>query len=331
MNDIRKKDDLSKIEELLTKAQVGTKTVGELRNQLKLLTDVKTVKMSTIDRMEMIGEELLMQKRVKTVNTEDPFLESKRKLSQVENGIIPFLDRPGSSPEASSIPERMEKNGVMGLSLTVLKGGQPISKSYGELQNPQTLIQAASISKTATALTVLSLVDQGILKLDEDVQPLLGDDLWKILDPDHITEGENPKVTVRMLLCHTAGFAILDEDGDSRTGFDGYKQTGERVELPTLDEILRGKTKSGVIKLVRPPGMEADYSGGHTLLLQALVEKVTGKKSFEVAVKEILFDKLGMEDSFFTPQEGRMATGYQDEGRQFLENTISSLSKQQPD
>ena len=62
----------------------------------------------------------------------------------------------------------------------------------GSAVTPETGFALASISKTFTAAVVLDLVDEGKLKLDERVAPLLP------------SFGIDRRVTVRMLLDHTS-------------------------------------------------------------------------------------------------------------------------------
>lgn len=159
----------------------------------------------------------------------------KERQTAVENGLIPRIPTPGQSIKTASIEQRMQELGVPGVSITVINKGKPEwSSGYGELSKP-VLIQAASISKTVTALTVLSLIDQcqkaekegtssGLSKninLDTDVSTLLDEDLWRSIDPDERTKGNQPKMTIRSLLAHTAGTTV--------SGFDGYPRL-EQIE-----------------------------------------------------------------------------------------------------
>lgn len=225
------------------------------------------------------------------------------------HSLKPTIRLPGS-PEKVSIEERMQDLGIPGVRIAVFKNGDVVQQGFGELKNPHTLLQAASISKTITALTILSLLEKGEIKIndmpiseDDDIGPLLGD-LWKEINPDGVS------VTIRQLLSHTAG---IRPDGDR--GFEGY---GQDTKLPGIDAILMGDEEQGVnsdpVKISSTPGEHFAYSGGGTMILQKIIEKVTG--DYEKAVNEYVFKNLELEDSCFTlseEKEGRASPGYGDD------------------
>ncbi|MDP1346396.1 serine hydrolase domain-containing protein, partial [Klebsiella pneumoniae] len=77
---------------------------------------------------------------------------------------------------------------------------------------PQTLFRIASMTKAFTALSVLSLRDDGKLQLDalaETYVPELRG--WRYPTSD------SPRIRVRDLLNHTAGFVTDDPWGDRQT------------------------------------------------------------------------------------------------------------------
>ena len=74
---------------------------------------------------------------------------------------------------------------------------------------PETLFQAASISKPVSALAALHLVQSGKLDLNTDVNTYLRS--WK-LPANEFTD--KTKVTLRQLLSHSAGMTVH--------GFPGY-------------------------------------------------------------------------------------------------------------
>jgi len=73
---------------------------------------------------------------------------------------------------------------------------------------PDTLFQAASISKPIAVLAMLRLVDRGLLDLDEDVNEKLTS--WQVPP----TGAWQPVVTLRQLASHSAGLTVH--------GFRGY-------------------------------------------------------------------------------------------------------------
>ncbi len=154
----------------------------------------------------------------------------------------------------------------------------------------ETLFQAASISKPVTAMVALHLVEAGLLDLDADANDTLRS--WKIPKSKHTLAGPNgvqPKVTLRGLLSHSAGMNIH--------GYAGYPSDSQ---LPTLQQILNGKppANSKPVRVASTPGKAIQYSGGGYLVVQQMVEDLTGKP-LAVLAKEYVFDKLGMANSTF--------------------------------
>jgi CubicO group peptidase (beta-lactamase class C family) len=235
-----------------------------------------------------IGQPTSGQQRV-----EDPILAVERGLS----------DGSSSSPTTFwTLTERMAHHGVPGVSIAVIHDFQVAwEKGYGVRDavaggsvDETTLFQAASISKSFTAAVALSLVEDGILSLDGDVNERLRS--WQVPEND-LTKEE--KVTLRRLLSHSAGLSV--------SGFRGYAP-GEPV--PTILEILDGvaPANSDPVRVIYVPGTETRYSGGGYSVVQQLIEDVTGE-NFPEAAARIVFQKTGMlHSSFVKPMPGELAS-----------------------
>jgi CubicO group peptidase (beta-lactamase class C family) len=192
-----------------------------------------------------------------------------------------------------SLQQLMERFGVPGVSLAVIKGSQiDIAKAYGladvtakSAVTPETAFQAASISKPVTAFAVMRLVDAGKLSLDEHVNRYLKS--WKV--PDTEFTRDRP-VTLRALLSHTSG------TGDG-FGFPGYHPSSER---PTLVQILNGDKPSNVGRVFweRPPFTAFKYSGGGTVVVQLLLTDALGKPFHEL-MRELVLEPIGMTNSTY--------------------------------
>ena len=178
---------------------------------------------------------------------------------------------------------------VPGISWAVLEGGEIVDRgTAGVLEvdrsdpvTDRTLFQACSISKPVAVLAALRLVDRGLLELDEDVNRRLKS--WQIPR----TGFWQPVVTLRQLVSHSAGLTVH--------GFPGY-ESGE--EMPTAVQILDGvppATNFGV-RVDTVPGTQFRYSGGGTVVVQQLLEDVTGTP-FRELMRELVLDPLGMSDS----------------------------------
>jgi CubicO group peptidase (beta-lactamase class C family) len=149
-----------------------------------------------------------------------------------------------------------------------------------------TIFPTASMSKWVAALGVMKLVQTGKIDLDVSISTYLT--RWQ-LPP---SEFENDDVTVRQLLSHTSGLS----DG---LGFGDYEP--DEV-LPSLEEsLMQPRASSGrdvQIALGRPPGTEWGYSGGGYLILQLIIEEVSGQ-AFEDYMQTALFRPLAMSRSTF--------------------------------
>src|ERR1700733_6208431 len=157
------------------------------------------------------------------------------RIDRIVNGLFPAAITNGQPLPTMTLAERMKFYRVPGVSIAFFDHGQVAwARGYGfgnvntkKAVTPGTLFQAASVSKSVTALAALRLVQQGKLNLDEDVNRKLTS--WKVPDNEFT---KNEKVTLRRLLSHTAGLTA--------PGFAGYKQ-GEA--LPTTMQILNGKNQ----------------------------------------------------------------------------------------
>jgi CubicO group peptidase (beta-lactamase class C family) len=209
------------------------------------------------------------------------------RIARVEHGLLPPARLTGSKTIPWTLAGRMAFYRVPGLSLTVIDHGAIAwTRGYGvaraggaEPVGPDTLFQAASISKVVSAAAALALVDAGKLDLDGDVNARLRS--WKIPAAE-VAAGE--PVTLRRLLSHTAGITV--------DGFDGY---AAGAPVPTLLQVLDGTppANSAPIRIDRPPGSLWRYSGGGYTIVQQLLLDVTGA-DFPALVRERVFVPAGM-------------------------------------
>ncbi|MBY5931488.1 beta-lactamase family protein [Tateyamaria omphalii] len=134
-----------------------------------------------------------------------------------------------------------------------------------------TLFQVASCSKTVTALAVLTMVRDGRIDLDAPVNRSLR--RWQLPGPRGMT------ATIANLMSHTAGTTVQ--------GFEGY---GPNEELPTLLDILAGRRPANSSPVRTRPRIfnRFRYSGGGTMVLQSLIEDVTGMDFATYTAKEVL-------------------------------------------
>ena len=168
----------------------------------------------------------------------------------------------------ANIPALMEKAGVPGLSIAVIRDGRTVwSESFGvrseTTKKPVTkdsYFNVGSLSKPVFAYGVLKLVDAGKLKLDEPLAPYL---------PKEMTEGDPrfQQITARFVLSH-------------RTGFPNWPGDGKPLTIHFT------------------PGERFSYSGSGMVFLQKAVEKITGKPLNDY-LREAVFEPLGMKHSSY--------------------------------
>jgi CubicO group peptidase (beta-lactamase class C family) len=220
----------------------------------------------------------------------DPALAAR--ISRIENGLLPAVVIKGQPPQPMTIADRMAHYKVHGVSVAFFDHGQIIwTKTYGFADvaskkpvTPDTLFQAASISKPVAALAALRLVQDGKLALDEDVNVKLR--TWKAPE-DAFTVKE--KVTIRRILSHSAGLTVH--------GFPGYASD---EPVPTIVQILNGEKPANTdpIRVDVVPGTLWRYSGGGFVVLQTLLSDVTGKP-FPQIMRELVLGPAGMTHSTY--------------------------------
>ena len=237
-----------------------------------------------------------------------PAQDTSEKIRQVENSLAGWVNIENQPPMRWNIQERMKAYRVPGVSIAVIRDYKvEWARGYGYADveekrpvTPQTLFQAASISKSLNGVAILKLVEQGKLRLDEDINHYL-----KTWHPS----ADSGKITIAHLLSHTAGLTIH--------GFPGYEVT---ATLPTVEQVLSGQQPANT-KEVKPafaPGKRMQYSGGGTTVTQLILTTVTGQPYDQFLQKEVL-DPMGMAGSFYTkaPPAGKkplLATAYHEDG-----------------
>ncbi|MFB7891263.1 serine hydrolase domain-containing protein [Microbacterium sp. NPDC056044] len=173
-------------------------------------------------------------------------------------------------------------------------------RTAGAPNTPETRFGLASGTKTFTALTVLSLVGDGLLRLETPAREILGADLPLIADD----------VTIGHLLSHTSGIGdYLDEEVDALAPLSVPVQQLDSTPayLPMLDGF---PTKF-------PAGERFSYCNGGYVVLAIIAERVAGTP-FADLVRTRVFEPAGMDASGF-PRSDLLppgtATGYKDDGR----------------
>lgn len=213
-----------------------------------------------------------------------------------------------------NITKRMKKNKVFGVSVAVVRNYKIAwAKGYGMADTalkipvtPQTLFQAASISKSLNAVGVLKLAQDKKIDLYADINNYLH--TWKF-PYDSVSHGK--KISVAELLSHTAGLTVH--------GFAGYTP-GDSI--PTLPEIFDGKhpANSAAVRSMMQPGLRSEYSGGGITVSQQLLMDVT-KQAYDVYMQQQVLNPLGMSGSSYAQPPAKdkqkyLSAGYYSDGKE---------------
>lgn len=186
----------------------------------------------------------------------------------------------------------IRRNGLPGASIVIVKDGKLVyEKGYGydSEGNPLTeksLMRIGSVSKSFTGFSVLQLVDEGKVNLDDPVV--------KHLSELRLDDRRLQKITIRHLLSHTSGIP-------SPTIIPAA--TTEKERISTLDDW----------QLQWNPGEKYAYSNANYWILARLVE-VTSGMEFSEYLDEKIFSPLEMENTISAVNSGDpikgLAQGY---------------------
>ncbi|HEX2626680.1 MAG TPA: serine hydrolase domain-containing protein [Candidatus Limnocylindrales bacterium] len=191
---------------------------------------------------------------------------------------------------------------VPGVAYGVVLGNRLIhSRGLGTLRvgedappTAQSVFRIASMTKSFTAATVLSLRDEGRLRLDdpivEHVPEMAGVRLPTL---------DSPQITIRHLLTMSAGLPTDDPWGDRQQGLD--------------IDAFRAFLSHG-LSFVWAPGTRFEYSNTGYGILGRLITNVTGREYRDV-VRERMLLPLGMtstayDAAAFDDDPDRVARGY---------------------
>jgi len=150
------------------------------------------------------------------------------------------------------------------------------------IADAETMYRIASISKLITTLGVMRLVEDGVLKLDTDVNDYLG---YPLRNP-HFPE---VPITLRLLLTHRA--SITDDAGY-------YWE--DRLNVNLRDVFTPGAAHYGKGEMwstKAAPGAYFQYGNLNWGVIATVMERASGER-FDRLMKRVLFDPLGIRGGF---------------------------------
>ncbi len=185
-----------------------------------------------------------------------------------------------------------------GATVLVAKDGEVLyRKAFGmanlELDvpmRPEHVFEIGSITKQFTAVSILMLVEEGKVSLDDDITKYIED----------YPVGEH-KITVHQLLNHTSGIRSYT----SMKSF--FSKAREDMSPSELIDVFKNEPMDFT------PGEEYRYNNSGYILLGYIIEKVT-EKSYAEFIQERIFSPLEMKHSYYGSHSKiikNRASGYQ--------------------
>ncbi|MCP4414892.1 MAG: beta-lactamase family protein [Gammaproteobacteria bacterium] len=191
----------------------------------------------------------------------------------LDNGLESFN---GKGVSAAVIkPDGEIWSGVSGVS----HGTMPIT--------PDMLFGTGSMGKMFTAVTILELVEEGLLSLDDSLHE------WLPVYPNI-----DSTINIRQLLNHTSGLPNPGEHPDYVTAM-----FAEPMRFWTPEETITSFT----VEPLFPKGTDWHYSNINYILLGMIIEQVTGSEIATV-FRNRLFDPLNLNGTYFAEEEAIVGT-----------------------
>jgi len=188
-----------------------------------------------------------------------------------------------ADPVDDVITAQMARSHIPGAAVAVVERGKVVKLSgYGKANlewdapvDTDTTFQIASATKLFTGIVLMRLVERGELSLDDSLSKYFPDGpaSWR-------------GIRVGQLANHTSGLT---------QGF------GANAQYATFDEFL---TATKPLPLVHEPGARSQYGLSDSILLQAVLEKVSGKPLPTLFADEI-FKPLGLTRTGFNHAANR--------------------------
>ena len=183
----------------------------------------------------------------------------------------------------AAVVKALEETGGASMSVALVDGEEVVwseafgvaQRSTGKAATPETLYCIGSVSKMLATVSVMKLVEQGKVELDEPLVTYLPD--FSMLSPEY------RDITVRMLINHSSGFG----GSDYRNGFMSAPYSGYAEQVLTSLKAERLKHEPGYLNV---------YCNDGFTMVEILVKAITGQDYTDFVRQEILIP-LGMKNS----------------------------------
>lgn len=206
------------------------------------------------------------------------------------------------------VPDLLDRFDIPGATIALVQGGTVSwTNAYGyadvdsnRRMTTDTVCRLESITKSITAWGIMRLVEKGAIELDASVT-------------EYVTSWEFPEiefdwedVTIRRLLSHSAGLP---------SGI--YENFDLDDPLPSLIEVLNDQVGAPAAQPTDEPGTRFRYSNPGYVLLELVIEDVTGRDYAEY-IESTVLQPLGMDQATFditSVEDERIATNYTRTGK----------------
>jgi CubicO group peptidase (beta-lactamase class C family) len=206
----------------------------------------------------------------------------------------PTLPQQGATAISAVLKTATDRGDVPGVAVAVVnKDGLLYNEGAGKARTltntpmaKDTIFNMASMTKPVTSVAIMMLLDEGKLKLDDEVAKYLPK--WKDplviskfneADASYETRPAKRPITIRHLLTHTSGIGY---------GFSS----------PTLTKIMEKTKKTELdLPLLFDPGDSWAY-GASTRVLGHVVEAISGQK-IDAFLESRILSPLGMHDTSY--------------------------------
>lgn len=205
------------------------------------------------------------------------------------------------------------KTNESGATILIAKEGSIVyRKAFGRAnleQNvamiPENVFEIGSITKQFTAISILMLLEEGKLSLDDEITKYI---------PDYPTQ--NTKITIHHLLTHTSGIK-------SYTSLGSLNEYARKDLSPTeLMDLFKNEPMDFT------PGEEFRYNNSGYVILGYIIEKITDMPYADFIQKRI-FTPLQMNNSYYGSKSkliNNRAMGYQKGNEGYLNANYISMT-----
>lgn len=213
--------------------------------------------------------------------------------------------------DAIVLTEFNEADAPGGVFLIAKEGKVLYSKAFGKANlelgvdmNTQSVFQIGSMTKQFTAVAILMLEQEGKLNVNDPVSKYIA----------NYPNGN--QIQIHHLLNHTSG--IKD--------FTKMKTISEIAQKQMSPQEMVDFFKNEPIDFL--PGEKFEYNNSGYVVLGYIIEIVSGK-TYEEFIKEKIFDKVGMQDSYYATDRKiikNRAYGYHQKTDGYVNKTVINFS-----